>query len=109
MKKRKKQTSAHLENLINLRESNPQAYARLGDEADQGVKSYEAGLLAADFEYRPGTERLIELRERLPRVYATFSHETRKMVEEYLRRKLAHQLVADPTGIRQSSLEVKEG
>lgn len=107
MKKRKKQTSAHLDNLINLRESNPQAYARLGEGAHQGVKSYEAGLLAANFEYRPGTERLLELRERLPRVYATFSHETRKMVEEYLRRKLAYQLVDDSTGATQSVLEVE--
>ena len=93
MKKRKKQKSAHLDNLIELRESNPQAYARLGEGPRHSVELYEAGQLAASFEYRPGTERLIELRERLPRVYALFSPATKKMVEEYLGRKRARQYV----------------
>jgi hypothetical protein len=95
MKKRKKHDSAHFDNLIDLRESNPQAYARLGEQPRQSVERYEAGQLAASFEYRPGTERLIELRERLPRVYARFSPQTKKMVEEYLGKKRAFELVND--------------
>ena len=98
MKKRKKQTSAHLDNLIDLRESNPQAYARLGEQPRQSVERYEAAQLAESFEYRPGTERLIELRERLPRVYALFSPETKKKVEEYLGKKRASQLLDESSG-----------
>jgi hypothetical protein len=93
MKKRKKHASRHLDNLIDLRERNPQAYARLGERPRQSVERYEAVQLAESFEYRPGTERLIELRERLPRVYDLFSAETKKMVEEYLGKKRASQFV----------------
>ncbi len=82
-----------MDNLIDLRESNPQAYARLGEQPRQSVERYEAARLAESFEYRPGNERLIELRERLPRVYARFSPETKKMVEEYLGKKRASQLL----------------
>lgn len=96
MKKRKKHVSTHLENLIDLRESNPQAYARLGERPRESVERYEAVKLAESFEYRPGTERLAELRERLPRVYALFSPETKKMVEEYLGKKRASRLVNEP-------------
>jgi hypothetical protein len=98
MKKRKKHASAHLDNLIELRESNPQAYARLGERPRQSVERYEAGQLAASFEYRPGTERLIELRERLPRVYALFSPGTKKRVEEYMVRKRACQYLDQEGG-----------
>ena len=93
MKKRKKHASPHLDNLIDLRERNPQAYARLGERPRQSVERYEAARLAESFEYRPGTERLIELRERLPRVYALFNAETKKMVEEYLGKKRASQFI----------------
>ncbi len=82
-----------MDNLIDLRESNPQAYARLGEQPRQSVERYEATQLAESFEYRPGNERLIELRERLPRVYARFSPQTKKMVEEYLGKKRASQLL----------------
>jgi hypothetical protein len=95
MKKSKKLASAHLDNLIDMREHNPQAYARLGERPRQAVEWYEARQLAATFEYRPGNERLIELRGRLPRVYARFSSATKKMVEEYVGRKHASQLVND--------------
>ncbi len=98
MKKRKKHASTHLENLIDLRERNPQAYARLGERPRQSVERYEAVQLAESFEYRPGTERLIELRERLPRVYALFSPETKKMVEDYLGKKRASQFVDESAG-----------
>jgi hypothetical protein len=93
MKKSKKLASAHLDNLIDMREHNPQAYARLGERPRQAVEWYEARQLAATFEYRPGTERLIELKNRLPRVYARFSSSTRKMVEEYMSRQRASQIV----------------
>jgi hypothetical protein len=93
MKKSKKLASAHLDNLIDMRERNPQAYARLGERPRQAVEWYEARQLAATFEYRPGTERLIELKGRLPRVYSRFSSATKKMVEEYLGRKRASQIV----------------
>lgn len=95
MKKRKKHVSPHLENLIDLRERNPQAYARLGERPRQSVERYEAVRLAESFEYRPGTERLIELRERLPNVYALFSSETKRMVEDYLGKKRASQFVGE--------------
>ncbi|MDT5060945.1 MAG: hypothetical protein QOH63_1404 [Acidobacteriota bacterium] len=93
MKKTKKHTNTHFDNLIDLRERNPQAYARLGERPRQAVEGYEAGRLAASFEYRPGTERLIELSERLPQVYARFSSATKEMVEDYLGKKRASQLV----------------
>jgi len=93
MKKSKKLASAHLDNLIDMREHNPQAYARLGERPRRAVEWYEARQLAEAFEYRPGTERLIELRERLPRVYARFGSATKKMVEEYLGKKRASQIV----------------
>ena len=93
MKKHKKHASAHIDNLMDLRERNPQAYARLGERPRQALEYYEAGRLAASFEYRPGIERLIELSERLPRVYARFSSATKEMVEEYLGKKRASQLV----------------
>jgi hypothetical protein len=99
MKKRKKHASMHMDNLIDLRERNPQAYARLGERPRLSVERYEAERLAESFEYRPGTERLIELRERLPRVYALFSPETKKMVEDYLGRKRAAALVEDEPAV----------
>jgi hypothetical protein len=98
MKKRKKHASKHLDNLIDLRESNPQAYARLGERPRQSVERYEAEQLAEAFEYRPGTERLLELRERLPLVYARFSPETKRMVEEYLGRKRASEFINSTAG-----------
>ena len=98
MKKRKKHASSHLDNLIDLRERNPQAYERLGERPREAVERYEAERLADDFEYRPGTESLLELRERLPHVYARFSPETKKMVEDYLGRKRASEFVKTPGG-----------
>jgi hypothetical protein len=103
MKKRKKHASSHLENLIDLRERNPQAYARLGERPRQSVERYEAVQLAESFEYRPGTERLIELRERLPHVYALFSPETKKMVEDYLGKKRASQFINESAGGQSAS------
>lgn len=100
MKKSKKLASAHLDNLIEMREQNPQAYARLGERPRQAVEWYEARQLAATFEYRPGTERLIELKGRLPLVYSLFSSATKKMVEEYLGRKRASQIVNESAGGR---------
>ena len=107
MNNSKKHARTHLDNLIALRELNPQAYARLSARPRQAVEWYEAGWLAASFQYRPGTERLIELRERLPQVYARFSPATKKMVEEYLNRKRAYQLVGELQS--QDDKSVEEG
>ena len=102
MKKRKRKdlfsravrpTNTHFENLIELRESNPQGYARLGEGPNRAVEAYEMEQLASTFEHRDGTERLLELRERLPMVFERFSDETKKLVEEYAERKHAFELV----------------
>lgn len=90
-------TNTHFENLIDLRESNPQAFARLGDGPNQAVEKYENEQLASTFEYRAGTERLLELKERLPSVFARFSDETRQMVERYAERKKAYDIVTGQT------------
>lgn len=106
MKKRRKKhfteesrlkSSAHFENLIELRESNPQGYARLGEGPNRAVEKYEVEQLASTFELRVGTERLLELRERAPKVYAQFSKETRRRVEEYAERKRANDIVTGTT------------
>lgn len=102
MKKRKRKdqfnrperpANTHYENLIELRETNPQGYARLGEGPNRSVEEYEMERLASTFEHRVGTERLLELKERLPRVFARFSDETKLMVERYAERKRAYDLV----------------
>lgn len=102
MKKRKRKdqfnrperpANTHYENLIELRETNPQGYARLGEGPNRAVEDYEMERLASTFEHRVGTERLLELKERLPRVFARFSDETKLMVERYAERKRAYDLV----------------
>lgn len=102
MKKRKRKdhfgkserpTNAHFENLIELRESNPRGYARLGDGPNRAVENYENEQMASTFEYRAGAEQLLDLKKRLPAVYARLSAETKVMVERYAERKRAHEIV----------------
>ena len=102
MKKRKRKdhfnkpvrpANTHFENLIELRERNPQGYTRLGEVMNRAVEKYESERLASTFEHRDGTERLLELRERLPGVFARFSDETKRMVERYAERKRAYEIV----------------
>lgn len=83
----------HFENLIELRERNPQGYARLGEGPREAVEEYEAERLASTFEHRDGTERLLELKNRLPKVFALFSDETKLMVERYAEKKRAYEIV----------------
>lgn len=102
MKKRKRKdhlsrpvppANTHFENLIELRETNPQGYARLGEGPNRAVEKYETERLASTFEHRDGTERLLELKERLPKVFACFSDETKLMVERYAEKKRAYEIV----------------
>jgi hypothetical protein len=86
-------SNTHFENLIELRESNPQGYARLGEGPNRAVEKYEHEQLASTFEYRIGTERLLELRERLPSAFARFSDSTKQMVESYAAKKRAYEIV----------------
>ena len=101
MKKRKRKDNfnrperpadTHFENLIELRERNPQGYARLGEGPNQAVQEYEMERLASTFEYREGTERLLELKERLPEVFARLSDETKRIVKQYDERKRAYEI-----------------
>ncbi len=87
------QFSVHMENLIELRDANPQAYARLGEGPNRAVEKYENEKLASAFEPRDGMERLLDLKERLPSVFARFSDETKRRVELYLEHKHAFELV----------------
>ena len=75
--------SPHYENLVQLREDNPQAYERLGESTHQTVETYQLSQLAVRFEPHPGNERLLELSERLPEVYARLSQSTRDEVDRY--------------------------
>lgn len=102
MKKRKRKdhftksvrpANTHFENLMELRECNPQGYARLGEGPNRAVEEYEMERLASTFEHRYGTERLLELKERLPKVFARFSDETKLMVESYAEKKRAYEIV----------------
>lgn len=92
-RKQERPANTHFENLIELRETNPQGYARLGEGPNRAVEKYENEQLASSFEHRDGTERLLELKERLPRVFARFSDETKLMVERYAKRKRAYEIV----------------
>ena len=87
------QSSAHYDNLIQLREDNPKAFEQLGEGTQQSVERYELEQLAPSFEYRAGHERLLELRQNLPKVFARLSTETREMVERYAESKRAYQIV----------------
>lgn len=102
MKKRKKKdhfnrserpVNTHFENLIELRETNPQGYARLGEGPNRAVEKYECEQIASTFERRIGTERLLEMKERLPKVFALLSKDTRLMVERYAESKRAYEIV----------------
>lgn len=88
--------NTHFENLIELRKTNPQGYARLGEGPNRAVEKYENERLASTFEHRDGTERLLELKERLPKVFACLSDETKLMVERYAERKRAYEIVIGP-------------
>ena len=88
-------SKAHFDNLITLREGNPQAYERLGEGTRQSVERYELEQLALAFEYREGMERILEMRKRLPDVYASFSAEMKRKVEEYAEKKHAYQTVTE--------------
>lgn len=105
MKKRKRKehvgrperpTNAHFENLIELRESNPKGYARLGEGSNHALENYENEQLASTFEYRAGAEQLLDLKKRLPAVFARLSDETKRKVEDYAERKQAHEVVSGP-------------
>lgn len=85
--------NVHFDNLIKLRDNNPQAYARLGDGPHKAVENYELEQTAVLFEFRPGIERMLDLRERRPEVYARFTSETKQSVEMYLERKKAYMAV----------------
>jgi hypothetical protein len=102
MKKRKnknkfngpiRSTNTHFENLLDLRECNPKAFARLGDGPNRAVENYELEQLATQFEHREGTERLLELSERLPNVFSRFTDETKRVVARYAERKRAYEIV----------------
>lgn len=94
--KQERPANTHYENLIELRETNPHGYARLGEGPNRAVENYENERLASTFEHRVGTERLLELKERLPKVFACFSDETKLMVESYAERKRAYEIVNGP-------------
>jgi broad specificity phosphatase PhoE len=83
----------HYENLVKLREQNPQAYERLGDATHQTIEKYQLGQLAQTFEQHPGNESLLELSRRLPEVFARLSQSTRDEVERYAARRRAFDMV----------------
>jgi hypothetical protein len=88
-------TNAHFENLLDVREINPKAFARLGDGPNMAVENYEVEQLASEFEKREGIERLLDLRERLPNVFAQFTDETKRTVARYAERKHAFDTIND--------------
>jgi hypothetical protein len=83
----------HYENLVKLREDQPQAYQRLGAETHQNVEKYEMGKFAASFEFNPGNESLLDLSIRLPEVFARLSQHIRDEVQRYGVTKRAHQTI----------------
>jgi len=89
--------NTHFDNLLALRDSNPQAYERLGEHTRQSVERYELEQVASTFEHREGMERMLELKKRLPDVYANFSGEMKRKIEEYAEKKRAHLIVTEGT------------
>ena len=85
----------HYENLVKLREDNPQAYERLGESTHETVEKYELSQLAVHFQPHAGNERLLELSERLPEVYARLSQNTRDEVDRYAASKRAFIITSD--------------
>lgn len=85
--------NSHYENLVKLREEQPQAYERLGAETHQQVERYQMGKDAAAFQFHAGNERLLELSERLPEVFALLSPRVRVEVERYGALRRAHRTV----------------
>ena len=87
--------SPHYENLVKLREDNPQAYERLGESTHQTVEKYELSRLAVGFQPHPGNESLLELSERLPKVFARLSQTTREEVTRYAACKRAFRITQE--------------
>ncbi|HEY0005507.1 MAG TPA: hypothetical protein VGB17_11910 [Pyrinomonadaceae bacterium] len=85
----------HFENLVKLREGNPQAYERLSEETHQTVERYQMSQLAKTFEYNPGNESLLELSERRPEVFALLNQRIREEVEQYAASRRAHKVVQE--------------
>jgi len=85
----------HYENLVRLREDNPQAYERLGESTHQTVEKYELSRLAISFQPHPGNESLLELSERLPEVFARLSRTTREEVDRYAASKRAYRITQE--------------
>jgi broad specificity phosphatase PhoE len=85
----------HYENLVKLREQNPQAYERLGDATHETIEQYELGQLAQTFQQHPGNESLLELSRRLPEVFARLSQSTRDEVDRYAARRRAFNIVKE--------------
>jgi hypothetical protein len=85
--------NSHYENLVKLRQDQPQAYERLGAETHQNVEQYEMGKFAATFRFNPGNESLLELSLRLPEVFARLSQSVRDEVERYGASKRAHMII----------------
>lgn len=83
----------HYENLVKLREQNPQAYERLGESTHQTIEKYQLGQLALTFQPHPGNESLLELSRRLPEVFARLSQSTRDEVARYAARRRAFDMV----------------
>lgn len=82
----------HYENLVKLREDNPQAFERLGESTHQTVEKYELSRMAVRFQPHPGNEKLLELSERLPEVFARLSQSTRDEVDRYAANKRAYRI-----------------
>ena len=88
----------HYENLVKLREEQPQAYERLGAETREQVELYEMGKEAAAFQFNPGRESLLDLSLRRPEVFARLSPQLREEVERYGTLKRAHLTVQEDEG-----------
>jgi hypothetical protein len=85
--------NSHYENLVKLREDQPQAYERLGEETRQNVEEYEMSKFAATFQFNPGNESLLDLSQRLPEVFALLNQDIRDEVERYGASKRAHETI----------------
>jgi len=87
--------NSHYENLVKLREDQPQAYERLGEETRQNVEKYEMSKSAAIFEFNPGNESLLDLSLRHPEVFAMLNQSIRDEVERYAATKHAYQVIEE--------------
>jgi hypothetical protein len=85
----------HYENLVKLREDQPQAYERLGEGTRQNVEKYEMSKSAATFKFNPGNESLLDLSVRLPEVFALLNQSIRDEVERYGATRRAHQVMQE--------------